>query len=170
MVWQPFASSSATHLLRIELIRLLIVAFGLLSRSSSMSVWSCWILSGTGTHWHTWSSRAFQTCSMADEWQVAGLRWSRSWGSRMWRSFAGVVNNGLRLWGRLHVLPNSLKQCWRRLMLTLNSLATTLVDNPAVSMPIARSLKTWDITGIILCDKTAHVWGLLLSSAQGASL
>ena len=23
-------------------------------------------------------------------------------------------------------------------------------------MPIARSLKTWDIYGIVLCDKTAH--------------
>ena len=35
-------------------------------------------------------------------------------------------------------------------------LATVLVDIPAVSMPIARSLKTSDICGIVLCDKTAH--------------
>ncbi len=34
--------------------------------------------------------------------------------------------------------------------------ATALVDIPAVSMPIARSLKTCDICGIMLCDKTAH--------------
>ena len=34
----PFASCSVTHLLRIELIRLLTVAFGMLSHSSSMSV------------------------------------------------------------------------------------------------------------------------------------
>ncbi len=34
--------------------------------------------------------------------------------------------------------------------------ATALVDIPAVSMPIARSLKTCDICGIVLCDKTAH--------------
>ena len=43
------------------------------------------------------------------------------------------------------VLTNSLKQCWRQLMvekLTFNSLATALVDIPAVSMPIAGSLKT----------------------------
>jgi hypothetical protein len=40
---------------------------------------------------------------------------------------------------------NSLKQHWRRLMvekLTLNSLATALVDIPAVCMPIVLSLKT----------------------------
>ena len=38
-----------------------------------------------------------------------------------------------------------LKQRWRQPMvvkLTLNCLATALVDIPAVSMPIARSLKT----------------------------
>jgi hypothetical protein len=40
--------------------------------------------------------------------------------------------------------------------LTLISLATGLVDIPVVSMPIASSLKTWDICGIVLCDKTAH--------------
>ena len=40
--------------------------------------------------------------------------------------------------------------------LALNSLATALVDIPAVSMPIARSLKTCDICGIVLCDKTEH--------------
>jgi hypothetical protein len=45
----------------------------------------------------------------------------------------------------LNVLPNSLKRCWRQLMVdtcTLNSLATALVDIPADSMPIARCLKT----------------------------
>jgi hypothetical protein len=40
--------------------------------------------------------------------------------------------------------------------LTLHSLATALVDVPAVSMPIGHSLKTLDICGIVLCDKTAH--------------
>ena len=34
----------------------------------------------------------------------------------------------------------------------LNSLATALVDIPAVSMTFARSLKS----GIVLCDKTPH--------------
>ena len=42
---------SATHLLRIELIRLLIVASGMLSHSSSMALQSCWLLVGTGTRW-----------------------------------------------------------------------------------------------------------------------
>ncbi len=56
--------------------------------------------------------------------RVTGLR--RCW---MWRSWAGVVTRGLRLWGRLDVLSNSLKRVWRRLMVekrTLNSWATVL--------------------------------------------
>ena len=72
---------------------------------------------------------------------------------------------GLQLWSPLDVLPNPLKR-WRQLMvekLTFNSLATALEDIPAVSMPITRSLKTWDICGIVLCDKTTHFSGLLLS-------
>ncbi len=91
---------------------------------------------------------------------VAGLRRSWRWRCWMWRSWAGVVTRGLRLWGRLDVLPNSLKRLWRRLMvekLTLNSRATALVDIPAVSKPIASS-----ICCIVLCDKTAHFRGLLL--------
>ncbi len=87
--------------------------------------------------------------------RVAGLRWSRRWRCWMWRSWAGVVTRGLRL----DVLQNSLKRLWRRLMvekLTFNSRTTALVDIPAVSMAIARSLKTHDICGIVLCDKTAH--------------
>jgi hypothetical protein len=90
---------------------------------------------------------------------VAGLRRFRRWRSRMWRSWAGVVTHGLRLWNCLGVLPNSQKQSWRWLMVekwTLNNLATALMDIPAVSMPIARPLKTWDIRGIVLCDKTSH--------------
>jgi hypothetical protein len=35
-------------------------------------------------------------------------------------------------------------------------LATALVDIPAVSMPIERLHKTWDIFGIVLFDKTAQ--------------
>ncbi len=34
--------------------------------------------------------------------------------------------------------------------------ATALLDISAVSMTITRSLKTCDICGIVLCDKTAH--------------
>ncbi len=54
------------HLLRIELIRLLIVACGMLVHSSSMAVRSCWILVGTGTRCRIRRSRASQTCSMGD--------------------------------------------------------------------------------------------------------
>ena len=39
--------------------------------------------------------------------------------------------------------------------LTFNSLAKAWLDIPAVSTPIARSLITSDICGIVLCDKTA---------------
>ncbi len=39
---------------------------------------------------------------------------------------------------------------------TFNSRLTALVDIPTVSMPITCSLKTCDICGIVLCDKTAH--------------
>ncbi len=56
--------------------------------------------------------------------RVAGLRRSWRWRCWMWRSWAGVVTRGLRLWGRLDVLPNSLKRLWRRLMVekwTFNS-------------------------------------------------
>ncbi len=56
----PFASHSATHLLRIELIRLLIVACEMLA------VRSCWILAGTGTRCHIRRSRASQICSIGD--------------------------------------------------------------------------------------------------------
>jgi hypothetical protein len=45
--------------------------------------------------------------------QVVGIRWSHRWRSRMWRFWASVVTCGLRLWGRLYILPNSLKQCCR---------------------------------------------------------
>ncbi len=66
LVWPPFASRSATHLLHIELIRLLTVVCGMLVHSSSMAVWSCWILAGTGTRGHIRRSRASQTCSIGD--------------------------------------------------------------------------------------------------------
>ncbi len=92
--------------------------------------------------------------------RVAGLRRSWRWRCWMWRSWTGVVTRGLRLRGRLDVLPNSLKRLWRRLVVekwTFNSRATALVDIPAVSMTIARSLKTYDVCGIVLCDKTAQV-------------
>ncbi len=90
---------------------------------------------------------------------VAGLRLSWRWRCWTWRSWAGVVTRGLWWWSRLDVLPNYMKCLWRWLIVekwTFNSRATALVDIPAVSMPIAHSLKTCDICGIVLCDKTAH--------------
>lgn len=54
----------ATHLLCIELIRLWIVACGMLVHSWK-AVWSCRILAETGTCCVFWS-RASQTCSMGD--------------------------------------------------------------------------------------------------------
>jgi hypothetical protein len=44
----------------------------------------------------------------------------------------------------------------RDILWTFNYLSTALVDITAVSMPIALSLKTWDICGIVMYDKTAH--------------
>jgi hypothetical protein len=83
---------------------------------------------------------------------VAGLRRSHRWRSQMWRSWAGVVTRGLRLGGQLDVLPISLKQSLVE-KLTLNYLATALVDILSVSMPIAHSLKT---SVALCCDKTTH--------------
>ncbi len=85
LVWPPFASRSATHLLRIELIRLLIVACGMLVHSSSMAVWSCWILAGTGTRCricYIYISRASQTCSVGDI-----VRWV-CWPCKNWDVFS----------------------------------------------------------------------------------
>jgi hypothetical protein len=64
---------AAQHLLRIEFIRLLTVAYGMMSLSSAMVVWSCWILAGTGTHCRTRWSRASQTCSMGDMYCIQAM-------------------------------------------------------------------------------------------------
>ncbi len=59
----PGLELRTTH---IELIRMLIVACGMLVHSSSMIVRSCWILAGTGTRCRIHRSRTSQTCSMGD--------------------------------------------------------------------------------------------------------
>ena len=105
----PFASCSVTHLLHIELIRVFIVASGMLSHSSSMDVQSCWILAGTGTRCRTCWSRASQTCSMGDmsgEYGRTGTfsascycvqilaMWGRAlscWNMRWWRVMNGTT-------------------------------------------------------------------------------
>ncbi len=73
---------------------------------------------------------------------------------------AGVVPRGLRLWGRLDVLPNSSEMLWRWLMveykLTFNSWATALVDIPESACQLHHSLKSLcNICGLYCC-KTAH--------------
>ncbi len=70
LVWSPFALRSSTHLLSIELIRLLIVACGMLVHSSLMAVRSCWILAGTGTcpHIRRWHVR--WVCWPCKNWDV----------------------------------------------------------------------------------------------------
>ncbi len=105
--------------------------------------------------------------------RVAGLRQSWRWRRWMWRSWAGVITHGLRLWGQLDVLPNSLKRLWRWLIVekwTFNSWATVLVDIPVVSMPIARSLKICNICGIVLWDKAAHFRVVFYCGQPKASL
>ncbi len=144
-----------------------------------------WRTAVRSRHWWGWracrwaSLRRFLTVCAEILWlckpivaaavRVAGLRRSWRWRCWMWRSWAGVVTHGLRLWGRLYVLLNSLKCLWRRMVekWTFNSRATALVDIPAVSMPITRSLKTCDICGIVLCDETAHLeWPFIVSSLR----
>ncbi len=92
LVWPPFASRSATHLLRIELIRLLNVACGMLVHSSSMAVWRFWILAGAGTRCCVRRSRASQTCSMgdmSDEYEGNARTW-------MFSAFLGIVYRSLQ--------------------------------------------------------------------------
>ncbi len=120
LVWPPFAS--VTHLLHIELIRLLIVAYGMLVHSSSMAVWSCWILAGTGTRCHIRRSRASQTCSMGDmSGEYAGhartgmfsasrncvqilATWGRAFSccNMRWWSWMNGTTMGLRISSRYH--------------------------------------------------------------------
>ncbi len=75
LVWPPFASCSATHLLRIELIRLLIVACGMLVHSSSMGVRSCWILAGTGTAYMLSYTPIQSIPNMLNGWHVRWVCW-----------------------------------------------------------------------------------------------
>jgi hypothetical protein len=72
------------------------------------------------------------------------------------------------MWGRLNGLPNSLKRRWKRLMVekwTFSYLVTALVDIPAVSMPIVRSLKT---CVALCCVTTLHIlkWPFIVPSTR----
>ncbi len=96
------------------------------------------------------------------------LRRSWRWRCWMWRSWAGAVTCGLQMWGRLDVLPNSLKCFWRWLMVekwTLNSRATALVDIAAVfycTTFIVASLR--HTCAIIMLSNQhldmPHLWGI----------
>ena len=68
--------------------------------------------------------------------QVAGPRWSHRWRSQMWRFWAGVVTRVCcceASWIYCQILENNMFE-------KFNFLATALVDIPAVSMSITRSL------------------------------
>ncbi len=68
LVWPPFSSRSATHLLRIELIRLLIVACGMLVHSSSVL--------DIGRNWNTLSYTPIQSIpNMLNGWHVRWVCW-----------------------------------------------------------------------------------------------
>ena len=50
---------------------------------------------------------------------------------------------------------------------TFHYLSTALVDSPAISMTIACTLKTWDICGIVLGDKTDILeWPFIVPSTR----
>ncbi len=75
----------------------------------------------------------------------------------MWRSWAGVVTRGLAVVRPVGCTAKfSETPLPSRLMVEKFLFREIKVDIPAVSMPIARSLKTCGIFGILLCDKTAH--------------
>lgn len=96
--------------------------------------------------------------------------------ARVFREAHKSVNSSLKWFGRLNVLPNSLRHLWTWLIVrAFTSLATALVDIPAVSMPIACFLKTCDICGILLPDILEwpfivailrHTWAIILLSIQ----
>ncbi len=81
LAWPPFASHSATHLLCIELIRLLIVACGMLVHSSSMAVQFLDI----GRNWNMLSYTPIQSIlNMFNGWHI----WWVCWPCKNWDVFS----------------------------------------------------------------------------------
>ena len=111
LVWPPFALCSTTHLLHIELIRLFIVASGMLSHSSSMAVRNCWILEHTVVHIDPEHPKHAQwvTCLVgmhgrtgtfsASRILATGGRALSRWNLRWWRWINGT-RTGLRISSR----------------------------------------------------------------------
>ena len=153
-----------------------------------MAVRSCWILVGTGTRrhtsiqsitntligWHVWWE-----CRPWENWNIFSFqklcKYSCDMGLCIITLFTSANRSptqchtcGLWLWDRLDEQPNSIKQRWRKLKLEnwkCNSLATALVDIPAVSMPIALSLQT----SVALCCVTKlHIleWPFIVHSTR----
>jgi hypothetical protein len=121
-----------------------------------------WLWRQTAVRSKPWWGR--QACRWAS--LIQFVHWSCGWWSQMWRSWLAWLH-GLRLWGQLNVLSNSLKW-YRRLMVaqwTFNYLATALVDISAISMQIACFLNLWHFVLTI-----AHFSGLLFSPAQCAPM
>ena len=82
-----------------------------------------------------------------------------------------VVTHGLRLWGRLDILPNSLKCRWRTAYGREINIQFSGNSSGGHSCSKAYKLHTaWKLETYVAlcCDKTAHCTGLLLPSAQGA--
>ncbi len=78
--------------------------------------------------------------------RVAGLRQFWGWRCWMWRSCAGVVTHGLRLWGRLDVLPN------------FNSWATALVDTNHPIHWLASSLCLLSTSKLVCGGRFGTIW------------
>ncbi len=107
LVWSQFASHRETYLLRIEFIRLLIVACGMLVHSSSMAVWSCWIYQELE---HTVVTPIQSIPNTLIEWNV---RWV-CWPCKNWNVFSfqklctilatwGLIILQLRWWSWMNV-------------------------------------------------------------------
>ncbi len=137
LVWPPFASRSATHLLRIELIRLFIVACGMLVHSYSMAVQSCWILAGTGTRCRIRWSRASQTCSMGD---MSG-EYAGHWRTGMFSASRNCVQIMGPTWGRVLSCCNMRWWSWMNgtiMGLRLSSRYLCAFKMPSIKCPCVR--------------------------------
>ena len=100
--------------------------------------WHVWWVCRSRKNWDIFSFQ--ELCTDPAAWSSAWSCWNMRWLRRM-----NGMTTGLMIPSQLIV------EKW-----TFNSQVTELVDIPAVSMPIACFLKTWDICGIVLCDKTAN--------------